>query len=277
MVLPYKKKLLPKHIAADEKHTKILGKKCYVATTAADGCILGASIATSAGEQALTKAYGIFKQEANSLDPDYKPETVNTDGWLATQKTWKNLFATIVLICCFLHVFIKIRDRSKKKHQDIYDKTADKLWDCYNALSKRSFSYRVRRLVEWGKREEIPTVILHPLQKLKKKIKLYSVAYDHPGAHRTSNMVDRLMQRMDRHLYSTQYFHGELSSAELGIRGWVLINNFAPWNPLTVRKNGGVSCPAEKLNGFRYHDNWLQNLLVSASLGGYRQLPQEPL
>jgi len=24
------------------------------------------------------------------------------------------------------------------------------------------------------------------------------------------------------------------------------------------------------LNGFVYHDNWLQNLLVSASMGGFR-------
>ncbi len=97
LVLLYKKKLLPKHIAADEKHSRILGDKCYVATTTADGCILGASVAKSAGEQALTKAYGIFKEEANIIDPDYTPETVNTDGWSATQKTWVNLFPTIVL------------------------------------------------------------------------------------------------------------------------------------------------------------------------------------
>ena len=32
----------------------------------------------------------------------------------------------------------------------------------------------------------------------------YSKAYDLPGCHRTSNMVDRLMQRMDRHLFSTK-------------------------------------------------------------------------
>jgi hypothetical protein len=43
------------------------------------------------------------------------------------------------------------------------------------------------------------------------------------------------------------------------------------------KKHGGIICPAEKLNGFRYHDNWLENLLVSASLGGYRQLSKEPL
>ena len=133
-----------------------------------------------------------------------------------------------------------MRDRSKKKHKELFQTTADKLWDCYNALTKRSFNQRVRRLAEWAEHIELPSVLSKPINKLKANISLYSVAYDHPGAHRTSNMTDRLMQRMDKYLYSTQYFHGELSSAELGIRGWVLINNFAPWNPFTVKKHGGV-------------------------------------
>ncbi|RWX51161.1 hypothetical protein VU01_11975 [Candidatus Electrothrix marina] len=33
--------LLPEHIAADETHTRILGNKCYIATTVAYDCILG--------------------------------------------------------------------------------------------------------------------------------------------------------------------------------------------------------------------------------------------
>ena len=33
----------------------------------------------------------------------------------------------------------------------------------------------------------------------------------------------------------------------------------------------GRRCPAERLNRHRYHDCWLQNLLVSASLDGYRR------
>ena len=32
---------------------------------------------------------------------------------------------------------------------------------------------------------------------------------------------------------------------------------------------------AERLNGKRYHPEWLQNLLVSASLGGYRKPPRK--
>ncbi len=90
-------------------------------------------------------------------------------------------------------------------------------------------------------------------------------------------MLDRLMQRMDRHLFSTQYFHGSLSSAQLSIRGWALIQNFAPSNPITIKKYNGLLSPAERLNKSRYHDNWLQNLLISTSLVRlYRPPPQNP-
>ena len=115
---------------------------------------------------------------------------------------------------------------------------------------------------------------------LKKYVKIFLLTnniYDHPRAHRTSNMLDRLMQRMDRHLFSAQYFHGSQESANLSIRGWALIQNFAPSNPRTVKIHNGHKSPAERLNIFQYHDNWLQNLLISASLGGYRKPPLKTL
>ena len=268
---------IPQHLVADEKHTWILGNKVYVATTVGKECILGASIAKDAGEEALKSAYRVFKDEARCLNPNYQAETVNTDGWKATRNAWSYLFASAVILCCFLHVFIKIRDRAKKKYKDIFLCVSSKLWDCYRAECKGQFSQRIRRLVEWCRKESVPSVILDPIDKLRKNIKDYSVVYDYPKAHRTSNMLDRLMQRMDRHLFSTQYFHGYLSEAELSIRGWALIQNFAPSNPQTVKKHNGYLSPAERLNRFRYHDNWLHNLLISASLGGYRNPPQYTL
>jgi hypothetical protein len=132
-------------------------------------------------------------------------------------------------------------------------------------------------LVEWCENSDVPAVIVDPIIKLRKNIAAYRVAYDHPKAHRTSNMIDRLMQRMDRHLYSTQYFHGSRDAAQLSIRGWTLINNFAPFNPRTVKMLNGLKSPAERLNQFRYHSNWLRNLYVSASLGGYQSPPQNPI
>ena len=270
-------KLLPEHLSADEKHSRLNGEKVYVATTVGSQCILGASVSENAGENGLTKAYGKFKEEACNLDPEYSPKSVNTDGWKATMNVWKALFSNIFVICCFLHVFIKIRDRSRKKYRDVFNIVADKIWDCYKAQSKSSFSQRVRRLCEWANKEQIPDVMLKPIKKLKENLSRYSKAYDLPGCHRTSNMVNRLLQKMDRHLFSTFYFHGNLNSAELSIRGWVLIFNFAPCNPRTVKKHNGWCSPAERINKSRYHENWLQNLLISASLGGFQRVPPNPL
>jgi hypothetical protein len=267
---------LSTHIVADEKHTRLLGNKTYIATTAANNCILGACVSESASEKQLTKAYGIFKEEVESVIPAYKPETVNTDGWLPTQNSWKTLFPQITLIACFLHIYIGIRDRSQKKYKEVFNTVATKLWDCYKAESKSSFSQRVRRLSEWCSKTETPDIILAKIKKLREKLPQLTKAYDFPGAHRTSNMIDRLMQRMDRHLFSTQYFHGTLKSANLSIRSWALIQNFAPLNPWTVSQKGHKSS-FERVNGFQYHDNWLQNLLIAASLGGNRTGPPNPL
>ena len=130
---------------------------------------------------------------------------------------------------------------------------------------------------EWCQKNSIPSAIADKNNKLSVNLSSFSIAYSFPGAHRTSNMIDRLMQRMDRFLVSIKWFNGEVSSPNLSIRAWALIQNFAPFNPYTVSKNDGIKSPAEKLNGFRYHENWLENLQISASMGGYRAPPQNPL
>ena len=46
----------------------------------------------------------------------------------------------------------------------------------------------------------------------------FSKSDDHPGAHRTSNMVDRLMKFLDRAFFQAQYFHGMPDAAESRVR-----------------------------------------------------------
>lgn len=98
---------LPKHLVADEKHTRQQGEKVYVATTCGEGCVFGASVATEADERALTAAYGVFKTEAQTVEPTYEPETVCLDAWTAGQNAWRTLFSYVILITCFLHIYIK--------------------------------------------------------------------------------------------------------------------------------------------------------------------------
>ena len=72
---------------------------------------------------------------------------------------------------------------------------------------------------------------------------------------------------MDRYLFMNKYFHGHLHTAELGIRAWVLAHNFLPYTPRAEPSKNFIS-PVHRLNGKAYHHNWLENLLVSSSLGG---------
>lgn len=263
---------LPKDVVADEKHTSLKGKKVYGATTAGGGCILGAAVSLSASEKDLTEAYGKFAEEAKNVDPNYQTETVNTDGWLATGKAWINLFPqAVTIILCFLHAFISIRDRSKKKFRELFNEIAESVWDAYRAENKRSFSQRIRRLREKAVEKIEKGIVLSKVLALCDKAPHFAKAYDHPNAHRTSNMVDRLMRWLDKYLFNMQYFHGTLASAEMGIRAWAILRNYRPYCPRTVGNRTELVCAASELNGFKYCDNWLENLLVATSMGGYRQ------
>jgi hypothetical protein len=264
---------LPRHLVADEKHTTLGGRKVYLAATAGGGCCLGLAVAETAGHDDLTKAYGVFRGEARRLDPTYRPRTVNTDGWPATQAAWRALFKGVVLILCFLHAFLKGRDRAVHL-KETFAELSRRIWEAYHAPNARSFSQRLRRLRVWATAHVGKGVVKEKVLALCDKRPAFLKAYDHPGCHRTSNLVDRVLRRLDYHLYCAQHLHGSVGAAERGLRGWALILNFAPSCPEVVRESPGLRSPAERLNGKRYHTEWLQNLLVSASLGGYRSPPR---
>jgi hypothetical protein len=265
---------LPRHLAADEKHTTLAGEKVYLAATAGGGCCLGMALAKAAGNVELTEAYGVSRDEARRLDPEYRPETVNTDGWPATQAAWRALFRGVTLILCFLHSFLKVRDRALHMKETFFD-LSRRIWEAYHAPDGRTFSQRLRRLREWAEAHLDKPVVREKVLTLCDRRAAFAAAYAHLGCHRTSNPVDRLLRRLDYHLYCTQHLHGTTGAAEQGLRGWALIHNFAPSCPETVRESAGLRSPAERLNGGRYHDEWLQNLLVSASLAGYRSPPRK--
>ena len=256
---------LPENIAADEKHTRWNGQNAYVATTVGEGCFWGASICLGADELSFNDSYKVFKEEAQIVQESYEPKTVNTDGFFSTVKVWKKLFTTTVFIRCFLHAYLKIRNVAK--HLDCFDKIADYVWDAYKQPTYESFINKMTFLQLWA---ELPTTLvsercLNTISKVCGNAHDYAIAYDHPHCLRTSNMLDRLMQKMDRYLFMMRYFHGHLDSAELSIRAWALAHNFLPFCSRSDRYKS-FSSPVHQLTQTTYHDNWLQNLLISASL-----------
>jgi hypothetical protein len=204
---------LPKHLLADEKIT----------------WLNGVSVALGVDTPHLTEAYQHFKDEAQAVKPDYAPETVNTDGWGATQKAWLSLFPLIIIIECFLHAYIKIRERGRHL-KEVFSQLSQHVWDVYRATDAVSFRSQAEELRLWAEKNTTGYVLEAAL-KLCAKADRFVLAYAHPLAHRTSNMLDRHMNPMARWLDGTRFFHGHWTSSERSIRAWALLNNFGPYCP----------------------------------------------
>jgi hypothetical protein len=260
---------VPEHLLADEHHQTRDGQKNYIATTVAEGCCLGAELAQSADAEDLQAAYRVFQEEAQDVEPSYEPKTVSVDGWASTHLAWLELFPLVALLRCFLHGWLNIRSRGKL--HDVFAELSARVWDAYHAPERRTFAQRMRRLREWACEQPMSAWLLEQVQKMCARAAEYGKAYEHPGGHRTSNMLDRVMRSMSRYFEDCQHLHGGKAACARHCRAWALLFNFRPWHPATARANSRWRCPAERLNQHRYHDDWLQNLLVSASLGGYRR------
>ena len=243
-----KPELLAQDLVADEKHSEICGKPAYIATTVGGDCVLGAALSSSADEKELSEAYTQFRTEARNLDPTDQPQTVNLDGWQATLNAWKAIFPKITLILCFLHSFIKIRDRSKSLKQTFFD-ISHRLCDAYHATSSAQFLAKVAVLADWALNTLPNELVLDSILKLCMKADLFILAYNFPSAQRTSHRLDRHMQLMDAFLFSGKSFHGHLMTAEFRIRAWALLHNFRPLSPRSKLSRSAQS-RSHSLNGF---------------------------
>jgi hypothetical protein len=255
---------LPLHLAADEHHADWSGQKGYVATTVGVGCILGIALTSAADDDHLQEAYGVFAAEARDVEPEYAPATVNADGWAATRNAFGSLFPSIAVVLCFLHGFLKIRDRCRKARE-----LHRRVWEVYRAATAEEFRRRMNEFQQWCTTQTWPASVREMLEKLWSKTESYAAAYAHPGCHRTSNAVDRPMNRLCRLMYAGRGLHGHQGSSELRLRGWALLQNFRPYAPRGKCPRAFDSA-AHRLNGKRYHEHWLHNLMVSTSLMGFR-------
>jgi|APDOM4702015191_1054821.scaffolds.fasta_scaffold36391_1 hypothetical protein len=261
--------LIPVDLVADEKHSWLRGERVYLPTTVADECFLGVDVVKSASTDDLEQGYKVFRQEAFNLNPDYQPETVNTDGWQETQAAWQRLFPGITLMLCFLHSVLGIQGHLRRWSEQL-KAISRKLWHLYHASTKVQFAQRLRRLQEWATADQIDSEqVREKITKLRANSEKFQRGYDFPRAYRTSNALDRLMNHQDRYLYSMQYFHGTVESARLQMRAMALLWNFHPYGQRTKAKGRERSSPFGELNGFVYHENWLHNLLISGSMNGY--------
>jgi hypothetical protein len=268
-----KKSEVPVHVASDEKISFHNGKEVYIGLTSSRDCILGAELSLSEDTAGLQEAYEVFKTEALDCKQDYCPVSVNLDGWKATNQAWRNLFPTITIVLCFLHAFLKIRDVGKSLKEKFHE-IGDQIWTVYREKTKEDFQKKIKELALWAELNIVDNErVKAKIQNLCNKESRFIVAYDHPQCYRTSNQIDRPMNILDRYLYQMRYFRGSRKTANSKIRGWAMIYNFMPFSQRTQKQKDKPkkSCRFEELNGFVYHSNWLENMLIASSMNGFKQ------
>ena len=257
---------MPQDVVADEKITWLAGAEVVVPTTVGSGCVLGISVAAAADTDSLKAAYGEFAAEAKEVFTEYQVRSVCTDGFQATRDAWRRLFPQLTLVLCYLHSILKLKERCRGA---LRRQVLDRAWRVYQAATKAQFSQRLRRLSEWAQ-GTLEGTVAEMVSKVCRHGVDFTPAYDCPQAARTTNAADRVHNHLDRTLYAMQYCHGHQESARLAVRAWALQWNFHPYSPRLRQDQPLRSSPFADLNGFHYHSNWLQNLLVASSMGGLR-------
>jgi hypothetical protein len=114
----------------------------------------------------------------------------------------------------------------------------------------------------------MPEPVWQKLQSLIANAPRFPLTFAFPQAYRTNNQVDRLMNYPDRPLYAMQYFQGTKAAIRQAGRAMAMLWHFHPYGRKVQTKPPFALSSFEALNGFRYYDNWLWNLLIAASLNG---------
>jgi hypothetical protein len=254
---------LPEHLLADEKFTSLNGQEVYVATTVGNDVVLGAAVTLTMQTDDLEVAYSEFKREALRLNPSYMPKTLNLDGWRQTKAAWLRLFPALIIIRCFLHAFLRIRDRCKNDAR--YARLQYLLWRIYHAKSQSNYYYHYSKFLAFAQ-QHLKGEALKAVERFQQKRAELLTGLFHPGCHRVSTMLERHMQPMTRCLYMGRDFHGHRVSAHLLVRSWALLHNFQPYCPRARLRSGrSFTSPFHKFNGRCYRTCWLENLLVASS------------
>lgn len=254
---------LPEHLLADEKFTRLNGQEAYVATTVGQDVVLGASVTLTVQTAELEQAYSEFQHEALRLNPNYTPRTLNLDGWRQTKAAWLHLFPALIIIRCFLHAFLRIRDRCK--NHPAYPQLQARIWQIYHAPSSGTYYHHFTKFLTLAY-QQLTGEALKAVERFKQKRSELIQGLFHPGCHRVSTMLERHMQPMTRCLYVGRHFHGHRVSAHLLVRAWALLHNFQPYCPRARLQSGSpFTSPFHKLNGVCYRTDWLENLLVASS------------
>lgn len=262
---------LPAYFVADEKHSYCLTSKVYLPTIVVGRVIwhMGYTQTKNAGD--FAHSYGIFKQQAEEIAPDYEPKAALTDGFESTRKSLLTIFPKIKLGNCLMHATKKVPSKLQQTATQTRQSLAGQFYRIFSQVPKltlipvfevgqrlRHFVERVKKLTGDQNAERIKQWIDE------KKQGWYTLLQD-KKIPKTSTCLDQAHNYLDRKLFDMKGFHHPSGNQREFISGLALLYNIVPYQRRA--KNSG-RCGIEVNGGKLPTKDWFLNLRIITS-GGY--------
>ncbi len=263
---------LPPYLLADEKHSHCRQAKVYLPTIVTGRVIWHLGYTHDKSAASFQASYQQFRATAQSVDPDYAPDGILTDGFESTRKSWRHLFPDSALGNCLRHATARVRS----KLHDITTPLRDTLSQEFHALlyterdaqpnairclgqQLRRFAEKVTRLAGADNGTRIHEWIT------RKKCGWYALLR-HPEMPTTATYVDQAHNALDRKLFMMKAFHHPTGHQAEFLTSLAALYNLVPYQRRA--KNAG-KCGVEVEGGHVPSNDWFLNLQILTA-GGLR-------
>ncbi len=262
---------LPDYLLADEKHSHCLTEKVYLPTIVEGRLIWHLGYTDDKSADAFEASYGQFQQATQTVEPDYQPQGILTDGFESTRKSLGILFPATPLGNCLRHAANRVGSKLKSVSHTLRDTLCEQFYDLFEdriepkANKVRSRGQKLRRFAEkvncLAGRENGQRI----RQWIVRKKEGWYVLLRNPELPATSTLLDQAHNAIDRKLFMMKGFHHPEGCQRQFLVGLALLYNFVPYQR---RAKNADQCGVEVQGGKLPTNDWFLNLQILTS-GGF--------
>lgn len=262
---------LPDYLLADEKHSHCLTEKVYLPTIVEGRLIWHLGYTDDKSADAFEASYGQFQQATQTVEPDYQPQGILTDGFESTRKSLGILFPATPLGNCLRHAANRVGSKLKSVSHTLRDTLCEQFYDLFEdriepkANKVRSLGQKLRRFAEkvncLAGRENGQRI----RQWIVRKKEGWYVLLRNPELPATSTLLDQAHNAIDRKLFMMKGFHHPEGCQRQFLVGLALLYNFVPYQR---RAKNADQCGVEVQGGKLPTNDWFLNLQILTS-GGF--------
>lgn len=262
---------LPRYFLADEKHSHCLTEKVYLPTIVEGRVIWHLGYTEDKSADAFQTSYGQFQQATRTIEPDYQPHGILTDGFESTRKSLGHLFPTTPLGNCLRHATNRVGSKLKSVTQAVRDTFSEQFYHLFEdrtelkANKVRSLGQKLRRFAQKVSRMAGQENGEPIRQWIARKKEGWYVLFRNPDLPATSTLLDQAHNALDRKLFMMKGFHHPEGSQPQFLIGLALLYNFIPYQR---RAKNADKCGVEVQGGKLPVNDWLLNLQILTS-GGF--------